>query len=188
MNEYTERATASCDIPCEGPTRTPGYWFTHPAALLLALEQEDCQWITGGEFDLMNVTEGCCTLNACMANRIFWKPRGHEMPGPNIRRTLGMHIIAAMCNVCLLGTPTDPAGIIEDAIPVFCNPGATAGDIALVLEPLDIFNNSGTELDSPELEGVGNADPYCAKKMARGMMCDDSPCNECLPCWGACGP
>jgi len=169
----------------DNPNRTPGYWFTHPDSLLYALQQEGCDYITGGEFDL-TINGGCCTVNACAANRIFWKPRGHEMPGPNIRRTLGMHIIAAMCNVCVFGTTPDPPGIIEAAIPVFCDPTAEGWEIALVLEPLDDWNNSGTTEElPPALEGV-SADPNCARAMARGNMCDGTSCDECIDCWGGC--
>ncbi|NIM48015.1 MAG: hypothetical protein GTO22_01930, partial [Gemmatimonadales bacterium] len=116
-----------------GPTRTPGYWFTHVDAQKAAFE---C--ITGSETGTIELCDGCSvTIDDSMA--IFWNAKGGNRP------TLAMHILAAMFNSCLLSPA--PGSIIEDALEVLCNPDATNMQISAVLGPLTEFNESGTEQD-----------------------------------------
>ena len=141
-------------------TRTPGYWFTHPAALRAAF---DC--ITGSEGGTIYLCEpdGCpVTANDAMA--IFWTSKGSNRP------TLAKHVLAAMFNDCLL-SPV-PGTLIEDALAVLCDPEASSMEIGEVLGPLTDYNESGTE---QEMEGFdyGNADPDEAKGMANMGMVPD---------------
>jgi uncharacterized repeat protein (TIGR01451 family) len=169
-NVLVREAMDSCRVICEGPTRTPGYWFTHPDAMIMALAEDCSPYIVGGMFLL----PPCCEFDLDDAMRVFWL--GVRELEPNVRRTLGMHIIAAMCNACLLQT-APPAGIIEDGIAVFCDPCATALEIGAAIEPLDFFNNSGTDLDVEILEGL-NADPATAKHLASqgDLSCAQAAC------------
>jgi len=169
----------SDDCPEGGPTRTPGYWFTHPIQLKGAF-----QCITGvpeapipgigGTIDLAAVC-GCACDEACAvdsndAMAIFWNIAASNRP------TLAQHILAAMFNQCVFGT--DPEGdIIAEGIEVLCDEDATAEEIAAAIEPLDEFNNSGTDL-MPDPGTIpfpfpGQAAPKKAKQMANNGTVPD---------------
>jgi uncharacterized repeat protein (TIGR01451 family) len=155
-NEITQTDSSSCDVeitPVGGPTRTPGYWFTHPAALLAAYE---C--ITGSQNGTITLCPGTCTANANDAMAVFWTAKGGNRP------TLAQHILSAMFNECLLGTAAPP-GIIQNGLDVLCNPDATSDEIAAAIAPLDAFNNSGDSL--PLSVSFGPAQTKTAKSMAK---------------------
>jgi uncharacterized repeat protein (TIGR01451 family) len=151
-NEITKTASASCEIS-GGPTRTPGYWFTHPAALRAAFA---C--ITGSQSGTITLCPGTCSVNANGAMAIFWKAKGGNRP------TLAQHILSAMFNDCLL-TPA-PGTIIEDALAVLCDPNATSTEIGNAIYPLDAFNNSGDDIPFPAGMNFGSANTMLAKSMA----------------------
>ena len=153
-NTWHEQVTTCCDIEVPGgPTRTPGYWFTHPTALNAAFA---C--ITGSETGVINLCDGCSvTANDAMA--IFWNIAGSNRP------TLAQHILSAMFNQCVLGTVA-PDSIIENGMEVLCNPSATSEEIAAAIAPLDAFNNSGDALPFPAGISFGSANPRAAKAMA----------------------
>jgi hypothetical protein len=144
---------ASCDTQCGGgPTRTPGYWFTHPTALNEAFRCLGSPLTLG---------VGCagCTVRANDAMAIFWRTSGTNRP------TLAQQVLAAMFNQCVLGTPA-PAGIIENGMAVLCDPDATSTEIGNVIGPLDDFNNSGDDLPFPAGMNFGNANPKLSRQMA----------------------
>jgi uncharacterized repeat protein (TIGR01451 family) len=152
----THSASSSCPIAPQvgGATRTPGYWFTHPAALLAAYE---C--ITGSANGTITLCPATCAANANDAMAIFWKASGG-------RATLGVHILSAMFNQCELGTPA-PGTIIQDGLDVLCDPGATSDEIGAAIGPLDAFNNSGDSQPLPAGLDFGAASPKNAKSMAK---------------------
>jgi hypothetical protein len=153
-NEITKTATASCDIQRDsGATRTPGYWFTHPDAMLAAFA---C--ITGDEDGTIVLCAGTCSVDADDAMAIFWKAKGGNRP------TLAQHILSAMFNDCLLTSA--PGTIIEDALAVLCNPNATSTEIGNAIGPLDAFNNSGDDVPFPPGMNFGSANTAEAKSMA----------------------
>ena len=174
------RDSNSCSVtipPCGGPTRTPGYWFTHPNALIAGMRCND-----GGPFDLDGTVNGrivlCasgCSFSANDAMSSYWKFQNIKPTACN-RPTLVQQIFSAMFNQCLLGTSA-PAGIIQDGIDVLCNPAATSAEIAAVIYPLDVFNNSGEPLPLPPAPWVGNADPAKAKLMS--SLGTVQPCVKC---------
>ena len=146
-----ETADSSCAIESGGATRTPGYWFTHPDALLAAF---DC--ITGSESGVITLCDGC-EVDANDAMAIFYRTSGGNRP------TLAQHILSAMFNQCVFGTPA-PSGIIQDGLDVLCDANATPSEISAAIMPLDEFNNSGEEVPAPVTFGA--ADTAQAKSMA----------------------
>jgi hypothetical protein len=158
---YEFTVTGSQDPPIEVTftnaggrvTRDPGYWFTHPAALLAAFE---C--LTGDPDGAITLCEGDgCDVTADDAMAIFWRARGGNRPA------LARHTLAAIFNGCLFSGA--PADAIEDALAVLCDLSATSAEITAVLGPLEEYNGSGTNQEMVGLD-FGRADPQTARDMA----------------------
>jgi uncharacterized repeat protein (TIGR01451 family) len=146
-------AGASCDVTVTGgPTRTPGYWFTHPTKLLDAYA---CLGVDRIEF---LPCAGSCSASPNDAEAIFWNTSGSNRP------TLAQHILAAMFNQCMFGTIA-PDDIIANGMAVLCNPNATSEQISAAIGPLGDFNQSGDGLTPPGWVDV-SASPKTARAMA----------------------
>jgi PKD repeat protein len=144
----------ACDcvtvVPPQCATRTPGYWFTHPEALLTAFAA-----IAGDEDGVISLCDDCLvTPDDAMA--IFWLAHG-------LRVTFAQHLLAAMFNGALLKPVPD--GIIENAMNVLCNPEATNAQLSAALAPLAAYNQSGSSLSMIGYD-FGSADPAEARAMA----------------------
>ncbi len=153
-NECGEDSECMCiEVkPPQCATRTPGYWFTHPEALLEAFEA-----ITGEEWGtIYSCPPSGCGVTPEDAMAIFWRMRGQ-------RATFAKHILAAMFNDALLKPAPDV--LIEEALEVLCDPDSTNEEISNVLRPLASYNGSGDWLPMNGLN-FGNADPSQAKEMA----------------------
>jgi PKD repeat protein len=162
--EYTVTLTAEnecgCDtetqcltvFPSQCATRTPGYWFTHPEALLEAFAA-----IAGdGDGGVSLCPSGGCTLTPEEAMAIFWRGQG-------LRTTFAQHALAAMFNNALLKPA--PEGMIEAAMEVLCDPTSTNAEMSAAKARLVSYNQSGVTLPMTGYD-FGNADPETAKEMA----------------------
>ncbi len=149
--EDTETCCVTCRVP-QCATRTPGYWFTHPEALVEAFET-----ITGEDWGTIYLCppSGCgVTPDDAMA--IFWTERGQ-------RATFAKQILAAMFNDALLKPAPDD--IIAEALEVLCDPDSTKDEISAAMGPLVTYNESGSWLPMNGFN-FGHADPSEAKEMA----------------------
>ncbi len=153
--------TVTCCIDCLVPqcaTRTPGYWFTHPDALLAAFYAlADANSNTNNSVTLLILcTDDGCAVTPEDAMAIFWEARG-------LRATLAQQILAAIFNNALLKPA--PEGIIEAALAVLCDPYSTNDEISAAKAPLVCYNESATWLPILWYD-FGSADPKVAKAMA----------------------
>jgi PKD repeat protein len=137
-------------LPPQCATRTPGYWFTHPEALLTAFEA-----IAGDDDGVISLCDDC-DVTADDAMAIFWLAHG-------LRATFAQHLLAALFNDALLRPA--PEDITEDAMDVLCNPDATNAQLSAALGPLAAYNQSGSSLSMTGYD-FGSADPEEAKAMA----------------------
>jgi len=169
--EYTVTLTAEngcgCDtetqcltvLPSQCATRTPGYWFTHPEALLEAFAA------IAGDADggVSLCPSGGCTLTPDDAMAVFWRGQG-------LRATFAQHVLAAMFNSALLEPA--PEGSIDAATEVLCDPASTNAELSAAKAPLVSYNEGGVTLPMIGYD-FGNADPETGKEMAsRGSLLD----------------
>jgi uncharacterized repeat protein (TIGR01451 family) len=153
-------ATDTCQVTVQGgPTRTPGYWFTHPTKLLDAYA---CLGVDRIEF---LPCAGSCSASPDDAMAIFWNTAGTNRP------TLAQHILAAMFNQCMFGTIA-PDDIIANGMAVLCNPNATSDEISAAIGPLGAFNSSGDTLTPPGWVDV-SANPATSRAMANSGTVPD---------------
>ncbi len=152
-------------VPAQCATRTPGYWFTHPTALIeafAALANNNASINNAGGLIILCAGDGCAvTPEDAMA--IFWQAHG-------LRATFAQHILAAIFNNALLKPA--PAGIIDTALAVLCDPTSTNAEISAAKAPLVAYNESGTELPILWYQ-FGPADPRAARLMASGGSVPD---------------
>jgi uncharacterized repeat protein (TIGR01451 family) len=160
-------ATDTCQVTVQGGcTRTPGYWFTHPSKLLDAYQ---CLDDAGVLVDGRIVFEPCggdCSAGPDDAEAIFWNTAGSNRP------TLAQHVLAAMFNECVFGTPA-PAGIIANGMAVLCDPDATSDEISAAIGPLGDFNQSGDDCTPPPDWQDVPANPKLARDMANSGTVPD---------------
>jgi PKD repeat protein len=147
-------------LPPQCATRTPGYWFTHPAAVIeafSALANNNASISNSGGLIILCTDDGCAvTPEDAMA--IFWQAHG-------LRATFAQHILAAIFNNALLKPA--PAGIIDAALAVLCNPASTNDEISAAMAPLVAYNEGGTQLPMVGYQ-FGYANLRAARLMASG--------------------
>lgn len=151
--------------PCEpGATRTMGYWQTHYAAMQVALN-EGCvdlgvlAVVPSGVQDLTNPTLG-------EVEAILWGQIGGRSPLGQARMQLAQQLIAAMINVCLVGTSPQANGF-SPALIADARAALDGTDVAAILSfvgVVDQFNNSGDNL--PLTTSFGPAKPKLAQAVA----------------------
>jgi hypothetical protein len=160
----------------QGITRASGYWKTHLFAVQTAVNNHSSDLGIliggGGANQTQNLTNP--TIGDVMA--IFWandtkQGRDQRSALGKARIKLANHLIAAMANVCLLGTTTAQNGfshtLIQDA-----RAALDGNDTALMdtlVGQLDAFNNSGDAIafTSAQAQCGGSADPNGAKAVAK---------------------
>lgn len=147
-----------------GATRTQGYWSTHLSALQRAVTQHCIDLrvlkvVPSGTQDLTYPTLG-------QVEAIMWSQIGSQTLLGQARLQLGQQLVAAMCNVNLLGTTPAMKGysatLITDARTAL--DGTDINKIKSFITLVDGFNNSGDKL--PISSNLGSAQPKDAQSAA----------------------
>jgi hypothetical protein len=155
-------------MAANGATRTAGYWKTHLLALTTAVNLNCVNLGVIGSQNLTMPTIG--DLEA-----IFWasdtrQGNAHRSDIGKARMKLANQLIAAYCNVCLLGTSTGSLGfsatLLQDATAALASSNITL--MNQLMSQLDAFNNAGDNVpfNGSQSAIVGPADPNGAKAAA----------------------
>ncbi len=144
---YAECSAEVACLPPLGPTRTIGYFKTHPAAV------DAC--LAAGSIDLgfLTVASSSTALGVLWANPAKYDDGTKRSSLDQARVLLGRQLLAAVCNGRVFGSTPADSELLAAARNVLA--GTTCDNVSWLTGQLDAFNNSG---DTGE-NTFGNAAP-----------------------------